>query len=183
MPCREIWPAASPWSAISWAASTAARPASGGSRRSPEKTQHQRRRSHHEGQRQLPRTRLGAWRADRPAARRDACARDIRACGWSADFAAAHRPLVTRTAGASAAGRSAQAARRMAVRPLRLFGAGRRMARGLVARDWRASERESLALALAYPTASPVERVERTVVPDPSAPAIDIELKVIVRRA
>ncbi|ABM59309.1 hypothetical protein [Verminephrobacter eiseniae] len=49
--------------------------------------------------------------------------------------------------------------------------------------DWRASERQSLALALAYPTASPVERVERTVVPDPSAPAIDIELKVIVRRA
>ncbi|TPI09439.1 hypothetical protein FJW06_26340 [Mesorhizobium sp. B4-1-3] len=48
---------------------------------------------------------------------------------------------------------------------------------------WRASESGSLSLALAYPEASPVERVERTIRPDPSAPAIDIEFSIIVRRA
>jgi hypothetical protein len=48
---------------------------------------------------------------------------------------------------------------------------------------WRASGSGSLSLALAYPEASPVERVERTVTPDPSAPAIDIEFRIFVRRA
>ena len=48
---------------------------------------------------------------------------------------------------------------------------------------WRDGERGSLSLELAYPRASPVERVERTVTPDPSAPAIDIEFRIFVRRA
>ncbi|OHV66148.1 hypothetical protein LCM4577_08865 [Mesorhizobium sp. LCM 4577] len=48
---------------------------------------------------------------------------------------------------------------------------------------WRASGSGSLSLALAYPETSPVERVERTVTPDPSAPAIDIAFRVFVRRA
>ncbi|MEO5757373.1 MAG: hypothetical protein ABIQ51_11025 [Mesorhizobium sp.] len=47
---------------------------------------------------------------------------------------------------------------------------------------WRDSSRESLSLSLAYPEPSPVEWVERTITPDPSAPAIDIEFKVLVRR-
>ncbi|WP_214471048.1 hypothetical protein [Mesorhizobium sp. dw_380] len=48
---------------------------------------------------------------------------------------------------------------------------------------WRASDRGSLSLMLAYPEGGPVERIERTVRPDPSAPAIDIVLKIVVRRA
>ena len=48
---------------------------------------------------------------------------------------------------------------------------------------WRAGGNGSLSLALAYPEASPVERIERTIRPDPSAPAIDIEFRVFVRRA
>lgn len=48
---------------------------------------------------------------------------------------------------------------------------------------WRDSDRGSLSLALAYPFGSPVEYVERTVTPDPSAPAIDIDFKIVVRRA
>ena len=38
-------------------------------------------------------------------------------------------------------------------------------------------------LTLAYPDASPVERVSRKVTPDPSAAAVDIEFSVVVRRA
>ncbi|TIO05616.1 hypothetical protein [Mesorhizobium sp.] len=49
--------------------------------------------------------------------------------------------------------------------------------------DWRDSDGRSLSLTLDYPTSSPVAHVERTVTPDPSAPAIDIEFRVIVRRA
>ncbi|TGP13007.1 hypothetical protein EN876_33650, partial [Mesorhizobium sp. M2D.F.Ca.ET.233.01.1.1] len=41
----------------------------------------------------------------------------------------------------------------------------------------------SLSLALNYPQASPVARVERTIMPEPSAPAIDIEFRIVVRRA
>jgi len=48
---------------------------------------------------------------------------------------------------------------------------------------WRESESGSLSLALAYPQGSPVERVERTITPDPSAPAVDIEFRIVVRRA
>ncbi|CDX32753.1 conserved hypothetical protein [Mesorhizobium plurifarium] len=48
---------------------------------------------------------------------------------------------------------------------------------------WRDSPRGSLSLALAYPETSPVERVERTITPDPSAPAVDIEFRIFVRRA
>ncbi|TPK51632.1 MULTISPECIES: hypothetical protein [unclassified Mesorhizobium] len=49
--------------------------------------------------------------------------------------------------------------------------------------QWRDNDGGSLSLELAYPQGSPVERVERTVTPDPSAPAVDIELKIVVRRA
>jgi hypothetical protein len=49
--------------------------------------------------------------------------------------------------------------------------------------NWRDSDSGSLSLALAYPAGSPVEHVARTVTPDPSAPAIDIEFRVTVRRA
>ncbi|MER8373628.1 hypothetical protein [Mesorhizobium sp. M1406] len=48
---------------------------------------------------------------------------------------------------------------------------------------WRDSESGSLSLVLDYPKGSPVERVERTITPDQSAPAIDIEFKIAVRRA
>ncbi|CDX56652.1 conserved hypothetical protein [Mesorhizobium plurifarium] len=48
---------------------------------------------------------------------------------------------------------------------------------------WRDSPRGSLSLALAYPETSPVERVERMITPDPSAPAVDIEFRIFVRRA
>ena len=48
---------------------------------------------------------------------------------------------------------------------------------------WRDCESGSLSLVLDYPQGSPVERVERTITPDQSAPAIDIEFKIVVRRA
>ncbi|MBZ9759184.1 hypothetical protein LB524_28245 [Mesorhizobium sp. ESP6-5] len=48
---------------------------------------------------------------------------------------------------------------------------------------WRDAESGSLSLMLAYPGGSPIERVERTVRPDPSAPAVDIEFKILVRHA
>ncbi|KAA3447324.1 hypothetical protein C7I87_27450 [Mesorhizobium sp. SARCC-RB16n] len=48
---------------------------------------------------------------------------------------------------------------------------------------WRDSDSGSLSLMLAYPQGSEIERVERTVRPDPSAAAIDIEFKIAVRRA
>lgn len=49
--------------------------------------------------------------------------------------------------------------------------------------NWRGRDSGSLSLFLDYPEGSSVERVERTVTPDPSAPAIDIEFKIVVRRA
>lgn len=49
--------------------------------------------------------------------------------------------------------------------------------------NWRDSESGSISLALDYPAGSPIELVERTITPDPSAPAIDIEFKLVVRRA
>lgn len=48
--------------------------------------------------------------------------------------------------------------------------------------NWRDGESDSLSLGLDYPLGSPVERVERTITPDPLAPAIDIEFKIVVRR-
>ena len=48
---------------------------------------------------------------------------------------------------------------------------------------WIEGDVRSLSLALDYPTSSPVARVERTVTPDPAAPAVDIEFTIIVRRA
>lgn len=48
---------------------------------------------------------------------------------------------------------------------------------------WRDTDGGSLSLELAYPQGSAVERVERTITPDPFAPAIDIEFKIVVRRA
>ncbi|WP_027164390.1 hypothetical protein [Mesorhizobium sp. WSM3224] len=50
--------------------------------------------------------------------------------------------------------------------------------------DWTwLDSRGGLSLALAYPETSPIEHVERTIRPDPSAPAIDVEFRVFVRRA
>ena len=48
---------------------------------------------------------------------------------------------------------------------------------------WLESDGHSLSLALDYPVSSPVVRVERTVTPDPAAPAVDIEFSIPVRRA
>jgi hypothetical protein len=48
---------------------------------------------------------------------------------------------------------------------------------------WIESDHRSLSLALDYPETSPVARVERTVTPDPAAPAVDIEFRIVVRRA
>ena len=39
----------------------------------------------------------------------------------------------------------------------------------------------SLRLSIDYPAASPVRRVERTVTPDPNAPAVDLEFRIAVR--
>jgi len=51
--------------------------------------------------------------------------------------------------------------------------------------DWTWLEGDgcSLSLALDYPASSPVARVERTVTPDPAAPAVDIVFSIFVRRA
>ncbi|TPL61329.1 hypothetical protein FJ942_00525 [Mesorhizobium sp. B2-4-2] len=49
--------------------------------------------------------------------------------------------------------------------------------------QWRESAKGSLSLTLAYPAGSPVGRVERTVTPDPSMPAVDVEFKIVVRHA
>jgi hypothetical protein len=48
---------------------------------------------------------------------------------------------------------------------------------------WGAVDSRGLSLALDYPASSPVARVARTVTPDPTAPAVDVEFTVIVRRA
>jgi hypothetical protein len=48
---------------------------------------------------------------------------------------------------------------------------------------WVDGDSRSLSLTLDYPASSPVARVERTVTPDPAAPAVDIEFTVVVRRA
>jgi len=50
--------------------------------------------------------------------------------------------------------------------------------------DWRWAEADGQAikLTLDYPAASPIARVERTVTPDPAAPAVDLEFAISVRR-
>ncbi len=48
---------------------------------------------------------------------------------------------------------------------------------------WIEGDGRSLSLALDYPGSSPVARVERTITPDPAAPAVDIEFRIMVRRA
>jgi hypothetical protein len=47
---------------------------------------------------------------------------------------------------------------------------------------WAESDGRSLALTLDYPAASPVAHVARTVTPDATAPAIDIQFTIVVRR-
>lgn len=46
---------------------------------------------------------------------------------------------------------------------------------------WEPTDDGSLKLSLAYPASSPVRRVERTITPDPNAPAVDIAFRVAVR--
>ena len=48
---------------------------------------------------------------------------------------------------------------------------------------WVDGQNRSLSLTLAYPEGGPVERVQRTVTPDPAAAAIDIAFSIVVRRA
>jgi hypothetical protein len=47
--------------------------------------------------------------------------------------------------------------------------------------NWEASDSETLRLSLDYPDGSPVSRLERTITPDPEAPAVDIALTIMVR--
>ncbi|SDB35857.1 hypothetical protein [Bauldia litoralis] len=47
--------------------------------------------------------------------------------------------------------------------------------------QWQSAGDGALKLALDYPESSPIARVERTVTPDPDAPAIDCEFRVEVR--
>jgi hypothetical protein len=47
--------------------------------------------------------------------------------------------------------------------------------------NWENLDRRSLKLSIDYPIDSPVDRLERTITPDPESPAVDIELKVRVR--
>ncbi len=47
---------------------------------------------------------------------------------------------------------------------------------------WEADDGESLTLSIDYPDADPLRRLERTITPDPDAPAVDITLSIHVRR-
>lgn len=47
---------------------------------------------------------------------------------------------------------------------------------------WQDDDGASLALALDYPAGSPVARVERVVVPDANAPAVDLTFRIFVRQ-
>ncbi|RUT32503.1 hypothetical protein EMQ25_04920 [Arsenicitalea aurantiaca] len=46
---------------------------------------------------------------------------------------------------------------------------------------WGDCDAETLRLSLDYPEADPVRRLERIVTPDPSAPAVDVELRIEIR--
>ena len=48
--------------------------------------------------------------------------------------------------------------------------------------QWQATSGNSLRLSLEYPATSPIQRVERSVTPDPHAPAVDLEFWIFVRR-
>jgi hypothetical protein len=47
---------------------------------------------------------------------------------------------------------------------------------------WQSTDGYSLKLFLEYPLPSPVLRVERTITPDPQAPAVDLEFRIVARR-
>jgi hypothetical protein len=52
--------------------------------------------------------------------------------------------------------------------------------------DWQwedDNDGRSLRLSIDYPLDSPISRLERTITPDPEAPAVDIELRIMVRAA
>lgn len=48
---------------------------------------------------------------------------------------------------------------------------------------WEPDDGSSLRLSIDYPTSSPVKRLERTITPDPDAPAVDLELVIETREA
>jgi hypothetical protein len=48
--------------------------------------------------------------------------------------------------------------------------------------QWESATQGSLHLSLDYPAASPIQRVERSVTPDPHSAAVDLEFKIVVRR-
>jgi len=47
---------------------------------------------------------------------------------------------------------------------------------------WREAPHGSLRLSIEYPDASPIERVERSLAPDPDATAVNLEFSIVVRR-
>jgi hypothetical protein len=49
--------------------------------------------------------------------------------------------------------------------------------------QWLEGDSHSLRLAIDYPDASPIRRLERVITPDPDAPAVDVMLTIDVRRA
>jgi len=49
--------------------------------------------------------------------------------------------------------------------------------------DWQSGDGKSLRLAIAYPAGHPVSHVERTVTPDPEAPAVDLAFTIHIRAA
>jgi hypothetical protein len=48
--------------------------------------------------------------------------------------------------------------------------------------QWQEAPGNSLRLSIDYPAASPIQRVERSVTPDPHAAAVDLEFRIIARR-
>lgn len=48
---------------------------------------------------------------------------------------------------------------------------------------WESDDGNRLRLSIGYPASSPVKRLERTITPDPDAPAVDLELVVETREA
>jgi hypothetical protein len=49
--------------------------------------------------------------------------------------------------------------------------------------NWEAAPHGSLALSIDYPDGNPVARLERTITPDPAAPAVDLTLTIHIREA
>jgi hypothetical protein len=48
--------------------------------------------------------------------------------------------------------------------------------------QWQDAPGGSLRMSIDYPAASPIERIERSVTPDPNAAAVDLEFRIVVRR-